>query len=1111
MKKAGTGVITLLLLTASFGPSLVVANEAPLADAGLDQQVTRGSTVLLDATGSRDPDGRIERYEWVIKTPTGRTVTPDCSDCARTRFEPGAVGTYTVTVTVTDDDGATSSDTLYVTVSPGESPKLDLDGPNDTTVGKQTSYSATIDAGTASLEYVVWSVDGTEAVNRTLSGRHGADTLVRTFPTAGTKTITVTVVDADGQRTTETLSVTAHVPQNPDPPSDTRSISERHDPTVSGDTLVTGTTPLRGTYHVSLAGATGSVRTIKWMADSRLFGSGQSANKTWKPGDHTLYAVVTYSDGSTDVARFDDGSTKVVADPQPTASLSGLNEIDAISGTGVGTDAYGNLLSVTVKIDGSIVGVSEMDFRGANPSQRQEARFTHRDFEPGETYNLTIVSVDDRGQRSTTTKTIEPVKRPEVVEAGFVNGPVDSYHERIDPDRYTAHHVMKVDLNGVDASKVSSSYLVKSPQVRKLSSDKEFGDDEVIFHTYWAGNTPGEYSIIPKLEVSGSISIQHNLREQSSSFKVTPSPPELRFDVIAPGAHTRYPTQWGMVVDASKSFDPDGPEISYIWKGGSRPLPSNDAIAKFSSVRFVTIGVKDDDGLISTKKFNFLSHYVPSVTNPVVKTNGPYNPDEKVTVSIATEPYRFSKNRYHLDFELEASVTSSDGEVIKWKKRRVDNDSSSPSDDHRQYVGTVKIPASELAKDTQNPEVRVFSVEHSDTEERISLPDVRVLRRYGQVWKNVSVENVKYLVERPKYDWVTVRSTSDRDKYLNEGYSVTDKEQEGFRYTVEERVKVRDAKFRQLRKTFSSRWERSAFVQNFPSWSVAGTDVTTKTKTVTKSEWRDSKTGRGRFTGETRRVKTQHAKYRTLKQYAYSYNVQKTSTRTVTKTRTVIRCPRRYLCYEDTSTYTTTETYTYTVTRTETYWAYRKMGRDHWSTGEYRQEKVRDAEYETQYRFEYSTEETEVVRRYIAERRKKIRDAKYEWRTKITTKDRLLTESYLSSDNYRIGSAEPVTSWTLSKLDGNRTIWVSDYQESDTFIRTSATVSGDVKKKFIYVGEDRSKLVDVGHRRVDVSLFRKASEEDLRKEAVSAEEENDGDCRIGDNCINNRKILYDII
>src|SRR6056297_159200 len=95
------------------------SNEAPLADAGLDQDVRRGATVLLDATGSRDPDGRIERYEWSIQTPSGDAITPDCDDCARTRFTPTETGRYRVTITVTDDDGATRSDTLYVDVSPG--------------------------------------------------------------------------------------------------------------------------------------------------------------------------------------------------------------------------------------------------------------------------------------------------------------------------------------------------------------------------------------------------------------------------------------------------------------------------------------------------------------------------------------------------------------------------------------------------------------------------------------------------------------------------------------------------------------------------------------------------------------------------------------------------------------------------------------------------------------------------------------------------------------------------------------------------------------------------------------------------------------------------------
>lgn len=92
------------------------SNEAPLADAGLDQDVELGTIVLLDATGSRDPDGEIETYEWRIETPGGATIVPQCPTCKQSRFRPTRAGTYTVSVTVTDDDGVQSTDTLYVTV-----------------------------------------------------------------------------------------------------------------------------------------------------------------------------------------------------------------------------------------------------------------------------------------------------------------------------------------------------------------------------------------------------------------------------------------------------------------------------------------------------------------------------------------------------------------------------------------------------------------------------------------------------------------------------------------------------------------------------------------------------------------------------------------------------------------------------------------------------------------------------------------------------------------------------------------------------------------------------------------------------------------------------------
>lgn len=109
-------LVTLVVLALQTPAAAAVDNEAPLADAGLDQHVQRGATVLLDATGSRDPDGEIASYEWVIEAPDGTRMQPACATCPRTNFVAGQVGRYDVTVRVTDDDGAVRTDTLYVYV-----------------------------------------------------------------------------------------------------------------------------------------------------------------------------------------------------------------------------------------------------------------------------------------------------------------------------------------------------------------------------------------------------------------------------------------------------------------------------------------------------------------------------------------------------------------------------------------------------------------------------------------------------------------------------------------------------------------------------------------------------------------------------------------------------------------------------------------------------------------------------------------------------------------------------------------------------------------------------------------------------------------------------------
>ena len=113
-------VLTLLVVTSGL-PAPTAATgadngESPLANAGLDQSVTPGTTVYLDGGGSVDPDGEIQQYRWSIETPSGESRTPVEPSAAMTRFVPGHTGRYLVQLTVTDDDGNSRSDTLYVDV-----------------------------------------------------------------------------------------------------------------------------------------------------------------------------------------------------------------------------------------------------------------------------------------------------------------------------------------------------------------------------------------------------------------------------------------------------------------------------------------------------------------------------------------------------------------------------------------------------------------------------------------------------------------------------------------------------------------------------------------------------------------------------------------------------------------------------------------------------------------------------------------------------------------------------------------------------------------------------------------------------------------------------------
>jgi parallel beta-helix repeat protein len=84
-------------------------NYLPVAEAGSDQAVFVGSTVIFDGSGSYDLFGSIVSYEWDFDdntAGTGQTTTHQYNN----------TGTYNVTLTVTDDEGLTDTDTCLIHV-----------------------------------------------------------------------------------------------------------------------------------------------------------------------------------------------------------------------------------------------------------------------------------------------------------------------------------------------------------------------------------------------------------------------------------------------------------------------------------------------------------------------------------------------------------------------------------------------------------------------------------------------------------------------------------------------------------------------------------------------------------------------------------------------------------------------------------------------------------------------------------------------------------------------------------------------------------------------------------------------------------------------------------
>lgn len=90
-------------------------NQAPVANAGPDQAVEVGATVVLDGTGSTDADEDMLTYSWTLETPMGSSATLDDASSATPRFTADIAGTYAAILVVNDGTVDSMADEVVVT------------------------------------------------------------------------------------------------------------------------------------------------------------------------------------------------------------------------------------------------------------------------------------------------------------------------------------------------------------------------------------------------------------------------------------------------------------------------------------------------------------------------------------------------------------------------------------------------------------------------------------------------------------------------------------------------------------------------------------------------------------------------------------------------------------------------------------------------------------------------------------------------------------------------------------------------------------------------------------------------------------------------------------
>ena len=460
-------------------------NQPPQANAGADAVATAGQPVSFSGSGSLDPDGTITSYNWDFGDGTsaaGLNVSKIYS----------AAGTYTVTLTVVDNQNAMATATTHVSVAlpvlPNQPPKANAGPDIVATVGQSVSFSgaASSDPDGSIVSYSWNYGDGS-------SGSGVATT--KSYSQPGSYTVTLTVTDNAGAQASDTALVTVHNPPN-------------QPPVANAGQDITAT---RG-KSVTLSGAAsfdpdGSISSYRWNFCDGSSATGANVTKTFS-NSGTCTASLTVTDNSG--ARATDTVIVTVVQNQAPVAVAGP---DLVVTKGKTVNFSG---AASYDPDGSIAYYSWNFGDGTTKSGLSVTK----SYATAGTYTVTLTVTDSYGAKSTDTAQVTVTAPPPPVYIPADQAQLfTSLSSRTSRDSYSSSDITTKLKDGIltDLYKISSGSS-SSVVSMKLNRDAETVA-QVILRVYVSSISGSQTLRVYPYNSDGQTPNTSNYKEVSVSGK----------------------------------------------------------------------------------------------------------------------------------------------------------------------------------------------------------------------------------------------------------------------------------------------------------------------------------------------------------------------------------------------------------------------------------------------------------------------------------------------------------------------------------------------------------------------------------------------------------------